>query len=102
MPRRCVAARSALPEGELVRVDVDGVALCLAHAPDGNIYAINDWCTHEQTSLSDGELLGMTVECPLHGSRFDLRTGEVSGLPAELPVETYPVTVEGDDVYVDV
>lgn len=101
MARRCVAQRSALAEGSLLRVVVDDVALCLAHASDGQIYAVADSCTHEQTPLSDGELLGMTVECPLHGSRFDVRTGEVSGLPAELPVATYPIVVEGDDVYVE-
>ncbi len=85
----------------LRKVVVDGQELCLAHADDGNYYAICDICSHEEFSLSDGELWGMDVECPAHGSRFNLKTGEVTGLPATEPVKAYTVTLEGDDVYVE-
>ena len=91
-----------LPEDALKRVDASGVPVCLAHAEDGKFYALNDICTHEEFYLSEGELWGMDVECPQHGSRFNLATGKVTGLPAVIPATTYPVTVEGDDVFVEV
>jgi len=83
------------------KVVVDGEEVCLAHAEDGTYYAISDICSHEEFSLSDGELWGLQVECPVHGSRFNLATGACSGPPATEPVRAYPVTVEGDDVYVE-
>lgn len=101
MARNRVADASALPIGGLQRVVVDGVAICLAHAEEGNFYAIGDRCTHEAVSLSDGELWGMEVECPLHASVFDVRTGAVAGAPATLPVQSYPVVVEEGAVYVE-
>jgi 3-phenylpropionate/trans-cinnamate dioxygenase ferredoxin subunit len=58
-------------------------------------------CTHATVPLSEGEVEDCTIECWLHGSRFDLRTGEPTGLPAITPVDVYPVSIEGDDVYVD-
>ncbi len=76
--------------------------VCLAHCDDGNFYAIDDVCTHENFLLSGGELDGCDVECPQHGSRFDMKTGAVSGPPAVIPAKTFPVHVEGGDVYVDV
>jgi nitrite reductase/ring-hydroxylating ferredoxin subunit len=69
---------------------------------DDEVFAIYDVCSHEEVSLSEGEVDGCTIECWLHGSRFDLRTGKPSGPPATDPVPTYPVRVEGDDVLVDV
>ena len=80
----------------------DHTEICLAHAGDGNFYAINDVCTHENFLLSGGELFDLQVECPQHGSRFNLKTGAVTGLPAVVPTEVYPVTVEGKDIYVEV
>jgi 3-phenylpropionate/trans-cinnamate dioxygenase ferredoxin subunit len=97
-----VASVSELPEDSLKRVDAGEVPVCLAHAEDGNLYALNDICTHEEFYLSEGELWGMDVECPQHGSRFNLATGKVTGLPAVIPATTYPVTVEGEDVFVEV
>ena len=79
-----------------------GVDVCLAHAEDGEFYAIGDICTHEEFNLSEGELWGLQVECPQHGSRFDLRDGSVTGLPAVISATTYPVTIEGGDVYIEV
>ena len=84
------------------KVVLDGEEICLAHAEDGSYYALGDICTHEEYSLSEGELWGFDVECPAHGSRFNLQTGAVTGLPAVIPARTYPVTVEGDDVYVEI
>jgi 3-phenylpropionate/trans-cinnamate dioxygenase ferredoxin subunit len=97
-----VASVDELPEEALKRFDVGGTPVCVAHAEDGKFYALNDICTHEEFYLSEGELWGMDVECPQHGSRFNLQTGKVTGLPAVLPAKTYPVSVEGSDVYVEV
>ena len=80
----------------------DHTEICLAHAEDGNFYAINDVCTHENFLLSGGELFDLDVECPQHGSRFNLVTGKVTGLPAVIPTTTYAVAVEGEDVFVEV
>jgi 3-phenylpropionate/trans-cinnamate dioxygenase ferredoxin subunit len=69
---------------------------------DGEVFALSDICSHEEVELSDGELDGEDVECPSHGSRFNVRTGEVSGLPADEPVATYPVTIADGEIFVDV
>jgi 3-phenylpropionate/trans-cinnamate dioxygenase ferredoxin subunit len=71
-------------------------------AEDGDYYAIGDVCSHGQVSLSEGEVDGLTLECWLHGSTFDLRTGTPTGLPAIRPVPTYPVTYDGEHVLVDI
>jgi 3-phenylpropionate/trans-cinnamate dioxygenase ferredoxin subunit len=73
---------------------------------EGNVYAIEDQCSHAEVPLSEGDVEEFkgapTIECWLHGSCFDLRTGEPTNLPATEPVSVYPVRVEGEDVYVDV
>ncbi len=68
---------------------------------EGELYAIRDECSHGRVMLSLGEVDDTTIECFAHGSRFDLRTGEALDLPATRPVPVYPVTIEGDDVLVD-
>ena len=92
-------ALSDLPEEGAVRVVLDGTPLCVARS-GGEVFAISDVCSHADVSLSEGDVEDGTVECWLHGSRFDLRTGAPTGLPAVKPIATYPVTVEGDDVFV--
>jgi 3-phenylpropionate/trans-cinnamate dioxygenase ferredoxin subunit len=89
--------------GELLRVDVGGVPVCLARISDREVCALTDTCSHEEASLSQGELWDGNVQCPLHGSLFDVRDGHVTGRPATEPVATYPVTVtDSDDILVDV
>ena len=102
MARYRVASVEDLPEDTVKRVEAGSTPVCLAHAEDGKFYALNDVCTHEEFSLCDGELWGMDVECPQHGSRFNLVTGKVTGLPAVIPATTYPVSVEGKDIFVEV
>jgi 3-phenylpropionate/trans-cinnamate dioxygenase ferredoxin subunit len=97
-----VASVQELPQDTMKHVEAGDTPVCLAHAEDGNFYALNDVCTHEEFSLSDGELWGTDVECPQHGSRFNLQTGKVTGLPAVIPAKTYPVKLEGSDIYVEV
>ena len=97
-----VCPTSALPPGEALRVSADvtaDVAIAVFNA-DGEFYAIDDTCTHQDASLADGWLEGCTVECPLHASCFDLRTGQPSGPPAKTPVRTHAVSVVDGVVYV--
>ena len=96
-----VASLSELPDEGAVRVEVAGKPICLARTL-GEVLAVSDICSHADVSLSEGDVEDGTVECWLHGSRFDLRSGKPTGLPATKPVATYPVTIEGDDVLVDV
>jgi 3-phenylpropionate/trans-cinnamate dioxygenase ferredoxin subunit len=100
MARHKVAKRSEIPPGTTRRVVVDGAEILLCNV-DGNLYAIEDVCTHDGGPLDQGELLGETVVCPRHGATFDVRTGDVLTLPAVVPLMTFSVGVEGDDVYVD-
>jgi 3-phenylpropionate/trans-cinnamate dioxygenase ferredoxin component len=94
-------AVSEVVEGTAHAVNVDGVDIALARDGD-EIYAIRDECSHAAIALSEGDVEGCEIECWLHGSRFDLRTGKPTCLPATEPVAIYPVSVEGDDVMVDV
>lgn len=96
-----VASTREIPEGEGRYFDVDGEPVAVFHV-DGHFYAISDVCTHEESSLAEGELEGDVVECALHGARFNVRTGEVLALPAVVPVQTYPARIVGDDVEVEV
>jgi len=96
-----VCSLSALAEESATAVEVDGVPVCLART-QGEVVALLDECTHAEVALSDGEVSAGTVECWLHGSRFDLRTGKPIGPPATETVTKFPVRVDGDDVFVDV
>jgi 3-phenylpropionate/trans-cinnamate dioxygenase ferredoxin component len=100
--RHRVAALADLEPESLTLVEVENTPICVARTESGDVYAINDICSHEEYSLSAGEIWDTEVECPIHGSRFDLRTGRPNALPAVEPVPTYAVEVEGDDVYVNV
>ncbi len=94
-----VASVEDLPSGRMTCVEVQGRRLLVANV-DGTFYATDDTCTHEDASLSSGSLHGDYVKCPLHGSRFSLRTGEPVEEPADEPVNCYAVRVEGDSVLV--
>lgn len=98
---KLVAHISALPPSGLLATRLpDGEAVCIVKH-GGAVYALSDRCTHEEFSLSEGEVLSDgSVECAWHGARFDCRTGAVRQGPACLPVATYAVRVEGDEVYV--
>jgi 3-phenylpropionate/trans-cinnamate dioxygenase ferredoxin subunit len=101
LARYRVASTDEVPVDTVKGVLVDGQEVCLGHCDDG-FYAIDDVCTHENFLLSQGEMFDCEVECPQHGSRFNMKTGAVTGLPAVIPARTFPVIVEGSDVYVDV
>lgn len=89
-----------IPAGEALRVQAD-VPIAVFNV-DGELYAIDDTCTHQDASLADGWVEGCTVECPLHAACFDLRTGLPTGPPAKVAVRTHRVVVSGGAVYVDV
>ena len=91
-----------LPAVGAARANLDGRIVSLVRAEDGSVHCIDDECTHGKVSLSEGEVSGCTIECWLHGSQFDLRTGMPTALPAMRPVPVYPVTVDGEQVLVDV
>ncbi|GAA1125336.1 MULTISPECIES: bifunctional 3-phenylpropionate/cinnamic acid dioxygenase ferredoxin subunit [Kitasatospora] len=94
-------ALSDLAEDVPRRVELNGVAVSVVRTDEG-VFAVNDTCSHANVSLSEGEVEDCMIECWLHGSSFDLRTGKPSGLPATKPVAVYPVKIEGDDVLVSV
>jgi 3-phenylpropionate/trans-cinnamate dioxygenase ferredoxin subunit len=94
-----IARRGELMPGKMTRVELNGRRILLANV-DGRYYAADDTCTHEDASLSTGSLKGEIVKCPLHGSRFNLCTGEVLDDPAEQNLRTYPVRLDGDDVLI--
>jgi 3-phenylpropionate/trans-cinnamate dioxygenase ferredoxin component len=96
-----VASLAELEEDTPTRVDVGSVPIALVRTK-GDVFAISDICSHADVSLSEGEVDGCAIECWLHGSSFDLRTGKPSGLPATRSVPVYPVKIEGDDVLVSV
>jgi len=80
---------------------VAGVPVAVVSTDDG-WFAISDECSHAAVPLSDGDIDDCHLECYMHGSRFDLRTGIPDALPATIPVPTFPITIDGDDVLVDV
>lgn len=92
--------------GTALRVELVGetgsIEVAIVRDDEGDLHAISDICSHGQVSLSDGEVDGRTIECWLHGSTFDLRTGAPLSLPATRPVPVYPLTLDGDRVLVDV
>jgi 3-phenylpropionate/trans-cinnamate dioxygenase ferredoxin subunit len=86
--------------GSAIQVDVGDKDVAVVRDGD-DWYAVDDECSHANIPLSEGDVEGCEIECWLHGSRFDLRTGKPTGPPATEPVAIYPVKVEGDDVLVD-
>ncbi len=89
-----------IPSGEALQVTADGETLALVRVGD-EVFCVHDICTHEHAHLSEGFCEGHEIECPLHGSIFDVRTGEVKSLPATEAVKTFPVKLEDGEVHVD-
>jgi 3-phenylpropionate/trans-cinnamate dioxygenase ferredoxin subunit len=92
-------ALSEVPQEGALGVEVAAVPVAIVRA-EGEVYAIRDVCSHEEVPLSEGEVYDHTVECWLHGSCFDLRTGKPTGPPATQAVPVYQVKIDGDDVLV--
>ena len=94
-----VASTDDVPPGDMLLVDLDGERVVLANA-GGRIYALAELCTHAECPLSEGDLDGEELVCPCHGSRFDVKTGAVLSLPANEPLATYNVQIDGSDVLI--
>jgi 3-phenylpropionate/trans-cinnamate dioxygenase ferredoxin subunit len=99
-----VCGESDVPAGEARRFEADGVEVCVVNLGDDGFRAVAAECSHAHAYLDEGEVdLDLaTIECPLHGSTFDLQTGAPKTLPATQPVATYPVTVAAGDVLIEV
>ncbi|QIK37853.1 non-heme iron oxygenase ferredoxin subunit [Caldichromatium japonicum] len=95
-----VADCAAIPEGRFIKVKVESLDLIIAHA-GGRYYAIEDLCSHEDYPLSFGCLHGATIKCSLHGSAFDLASGQPLSPPAEQPIRVFPVQIRDEKVWVD-
>ena len=98
-----VARASDIPEGEARRFVVRRIEVAVANLGNGTFLAVDDICSHAESSLSEGEVDvdDETIECARHGSTFDLRTGRPKTLPATVPVATYRVKVEGENLLIE-
>ena len=94
-----VAQVSEIRPGEMISVEVENEQVLLVNL-DGNIHAVDDICSHAYATLSEGELSGEEVECPLHGGGFNTVTGQPTNPPASEPLRVYQVQIEGDDILV--
>ena len=96
-----VCSVAEVPTDEALAVIAGEWDVAIARNGD-EFFAVQDVCSHAEVALSEGEVTDCTIECWMHGSRFDLRTGKPTGLPATEPVATFPIEIRGEDVYVDV
>ena len=96
-----VGTVSEVPAGTAKVYEVGDRAVAVCNV-DGEFYAVDDVCSHDEGSLDQGELEGYEIECPRHGAMFDVRTGAVKALPAVVPIDTFSVRVQGDDLEVEV
>ena len=96
-----VARVNELEDGDLMAVEVDGEAVCLARV-DGEVYAFTDNCTHISGPLDEGDLDGDVLTCPWHGAQFNVRTGQVLRGPARQDIQTYAVRIENDNILVSI
>jgi|SRR3989344_6401736 len=92
---------SDLPEGSLRTIKVEDREVTVTRV-GLNYYAFDDTCSHKKCSLGEGFLEGTTIECPCHGAKFDIASGQVKALPATEPIKTYPIRLEGDTIFIGV
>ncbi|MBB4932397.1 3-phenylpropionate/trans-cinnamate dioxygenase ferredoxin subunit [Lipingzhangella halophila] len=94
-----VCAVSDIPDEGVLGVEIDNTPVALARS-EGEVFAVSDICSHAEVNLSEGEVEDGTIECWLHGSCFDLRSGTPINPPATAAIPTYVVKIDGDDVLV--
>ena len=92
---------ATLVAGKPVKLEKAGRTICVTRVGD-EVFAIDDTCSHSDASLSEGEVTNFRIECWLHGAEFDLRTGEALTLPANIALQTYPVTIDSNSVTVEI
>jgi 3-phenylpropionate/trans-cinnamate dioxygenase ferredoxin subunit len=95
------ASADDIPEGSFKAVEIGGEPVLIVHHPDG-FYAVSNRCSHDSAPISDGAFKGNEVICHRHGARFDVKTGAVTRPPAVVPIDTYQVKIEGNDVLVQI
>ncbi len=95
-----VADAADFEDGQRIIVEVDGAIVAIFKV-DGEFYCIEDVCTHDGGPVAEGALDGFEIECPRHGALFDIRDGRALTMPAVVPVPTYQVKVEGDEIFVE-
>lgn len=96
-----VAKAGDVAEGSAIKVEVAGLQIAIFQF-DGEFYATDEICPHAYASLAEGYVTDGTVECPLHGACFSLKTGEALSAPATDPVKTYPVRIENGEIFVGI
>lgn len=94
-----VCAASEIPEGKFKAFDIDFTPIVVVHTADG-FFCLTDECTHDAEPISTGFLKKNELICCRHGARFDVRDGSVTRAPAIVPLDTYELKVEGDDIFV--
>jgi 3-phenylpropionate/trans-cinnamate dioxygenase ferredoxin subunit len=94
-----VCSLADVPGEGALAVEIEDTPVAVVRVGE-DVFALRDVCSHAEVALSEGEVYDHTIECWLHGSCFDLRTGKPTNPPATRPVPTYRVKIEGDDVYV--
>jgi 3-phenylpropionate/trans-cinnamate dioxygenase ferredoxin subunit len=99
-----VCSRTDVPEGGVRRFAVDGRLVAVVNLGDDGFRAVDAICSHAKYYLDEGDVDVdlATIECPQHGSTFDLETGKPRSLPATQPVDVFPVTTDGDDILIEV
>ena len=95
-----VASLSEVPVGAMKQVTIDDLDIAIYHTDQG-FYATSDVCTHASAFLTDGKLVGCIVECPKHGGKFNVTNGEPTAFPCVIPVETFPIEVRNDEIWVE-
>ncbi|CAA0094859.1 Naphthalene 1,2-dioxygenase system, ferredoxin component [Halioglobus japonicus] len=94
-----IASTTDVAQGKTLCLQLDGREILLCHAKEG-FFAIDNLCTHAEARLSEGKLKGCKILCPLHGAAFDVRDGSVLTRPARTPLASYPLRIEGEQIYV--
>jgi nitrite reductase/ring-hydroxylating ferredoxin subunit len=102
MPRWIEALKEDDFSGDVEVIEYDGIYIAIFKLESG-YYAIDDECSHDEASLSEGEIVeNCQVECPMHGARFDIKTGKNLTFPAVVPVKSYPTKVENGTILIEV
>ena len=96
-----VCEAEEIDEEDLIRFDYDDRSFAVYNTEKG-YFATDGYCTHEEQHLEDGIVIGTVIECPLHQGRFDVRTGEALSAPVCVDLKTYPVKVDGGDVFIQI
>jgi 3-phenylpropionate/trans-cinnamate dioxygenase ferredoxin component len=97
-----VCDKDELPQEEVKRFDFEGRTYAIYHGVDGNWYATDGLCSHEDVHLGGGFVFDFIIECPKHNGQFDYRTGEAMGPPVCRAIRTYPVKAQDDGIYLEV